>query len=163
MPQAATPEVSNETVFEKFRGVLIDYDNIEHYRGLLQSRLLINRCQDCGYWIYPHYPMCSQCWSVNVEPTEVSGRATVHFWSLLHQPTLQSPEGVSYEKPYPDVGFELAEREDLRYSARLVNCENEDLYIGMPVELTWIEVDGVPAPAFEPAPGARREGKATDG
>src|SRR5262245_53187761 len=160
MATATDPQISDETVFEKFRGILIDYDNLAHYRGLLQKKLLINRCQEDGYWVYPHYPMCPQCWSTNVKPTEISGKAKVHFWTLLHQPSLQSPSGVTYEKPYADVAFELAEREGLRYSARLVNCESEDLYIGMPVELTWIEVNGIPAPAFQPAPGAVKKGAA---
>jgi hypothetical protein len=45
--------VTDDEVFERFPDVLITHDNIEHYRGLLQRRLLINRCDDCGYWIYP--------------------------------------------------------------------------------------------------------------
>ena len=142
--------ISDAQVFDAFPGVLIDYDNIEHYRGLLSRRLLINRCQDCGYWIYPHYPMCSRCWSTDVVPTDVSGKAIVHFYTLLHQPTLGGVPGIDYAEPYPDVAYELPEREGLRYSARLVNCATRDLHVGMPVELTWIEVDGVPAPAFQP-------------
>jgi uncharacterized OB-fold protein len=156
MAKAPEPEViSDEEVLQRFPGVLVDYDNAAHFRGILERRLLINRCQDCGHWIYPHYPMCSVCWSTNVVPTEVSGKATVRFFTLLHQPAFRAIEGIDYSEAHPDVAFELVEQERLCYSARLVNCRNEDLYIGMPVELTWSEADGVPAPAFQPAPGAR--------
>ena len=33
----------------------------------------------------------------------------------------------------------------------MVNCANEDIQIGMPVSLTWIDRQGHPVPAFQPA------------
>jgi uncharacterized protein len=157
-PEAAAP-ISNEEVLQRFSGVLIDYDTVDHFRGLLERKLLINRCRDCGHWIYPHYPMCSQCWSTNVVATPVGGKARVHMFTFLHQPAFSGIPGVDYSEPYPDVAFELDEQVGLRYSARIVNCRSEDLYVGMPVELTWIDDAGVPAPAFQPAPGALSEHK----
>jgi uncharacterized OB-fold protein len=147
------PDIPDQTVMDSFAGVLIDYDNIEHYRGLLRRQLLLNRCQSCGYWIYPHYPMCPECWSTDVTPTQVSGAATVHFYTFLYQRSLGSELGLDYSTPIPDVAFELAERRGLRYAARLTNCDNEALHVGMPVRLVWIDVDGIPAPAFEPTDG----------
>jgi len=137
--------MTDQEVLAKFPDVLIDQDNIEHYRGLLQRKLLINRCQECGYWVYPHRPMCSRCWSERVAPTEPSGKGTVYMYTILYQ----GPPGVDYPQLVPAV--ELREHKGLRYLAPLVNCRHEDAYIGMPVELTWIERKGVPAPAWQPA------------
>ena len=62
--------IDNFTVFELYRDIQITHDNVEHYRALAERRLVINRCQDCGWWIYPHRPMCPECWSWNVKRSE---------------------------------------------------------------------------------------------
>ena len=60
-------------VFELYPDIQLSRDNVEHYRALAQGRLVFNRCHDCGYWIYPHRPICPECLSWNVKPEEVSG------------------------------------------------------------------------------------------
>jgi uncharacterized OB-fold protein len=51
------------------------------------------------------------------------------------------------------VVVELVEEPGLRITSTVVECPPEDVTIGMPVEVTWIERDGVPYPAFRPASG----------
>src|ERR1700756_4366100 len=88
-PMAA--EISDEAVFAAFPGVLVDRDNVAHYRGLLQGKLLINRCAACSYWIYPHRPLCPHCLSWDIRPTEVSGNGQVFMFTLIHQE--RDPQG----------------------------------------------------------------------
>jgi hypothetical protein len=153
----AVKEITDQEVLERFPNVLIDRDNVAHYRGLLQKKLLVNRCQDCGYWIYPERPICPECWSFNVRAEEVSGKGTVYMFTLLHQgPPIP---GVDFSTPHPIAGIELPEREGLRYLSTIVNCPNQDIKIGMPVELTWIERAGVPAAAFQPAGKSAAKGR----
>ncbi len=142
--------VSDDEVFTRYPDVLINYDNIEHYRGLLQRRLLINRCDDCGYWVYPHRPICPQCWSWSVTPTEVSGRGRVHLFTQVRQPRANDKAGQR-QGAVVLIGVELAEQPGLRYLSTVDGIEFADLRHDMPVELTWTERDGVPAPAFRPA------------
>ncbi len=47
------------------------------------------------------------------------------------------------------VTVELEEQEGLRFTSTVVGSSNDDIVIGAPVELTWIERDGRPFPAFE--------------
>lgn len=137
-----------EDLLEIFPGYLIDYDNEEHYRGMAERRLVLNRCAACGYWIYPISPLCPKCWSEDVRGEQVSGRGFVYLFTLLRH---GAPiPGVDFSTPHPIAGIELVEQVGLRYLAPIVNCANEDIYIGMPVELTWIERAGAPAPAFQP-------------
>ena len=140
--------LTDREVFEHFPDVMINRDNIAHYRALLEKRLLINRCDDCGYWIYPHRPLCPECWSWNVTPTEVSGRGRVFTFTLLHQ--LRDPDSVLRE-PACAAAVELVERPGLRYLARIVGCPLDQIALDMPVTLTWVEDKGLPAPAFAPA------------
>jgi uncharacterized protein len=149
--EVKSTDISDDEVMQRFPDVLVDYDNLEHFRGLLQRRLLINRCQQCGYWIYPHRPMCPKCWSWRVEPTEVSGKGTLYMFTLSLPTHLGSRiAGLDYAEPTPIGGVELPEREGLRYLAQIVNCPVDDIRIGMLMRLTWIDRNGTPAPAFEP-------------
>jgi len=144
--------VSDDEVFTRYPDVLITYDNIEHYRGLLQRRLLINRCDDCGYWVYPHRPICPRCWSWSVTPTEVSGRGRVHLFTQVRQPRANDKAGQR-QGSVVLIGVELAEQPGLRYLSTVDGMEFADLRHDLPVELTWIERGGLPAPAFRPAAG----------
>jgi len=141
---------SDDEVFDHFQDVHIDRDNIAHYRGLMEGKLLINRCGDCGWWIYPHRPLCPACWSWNVTPTEVSGNGRLYMYTLLYQS--RDPDHPLLE-PMQAAAIELAEQPGLRYLSRVVNCPLEALTHDMPVTLTWIEEKGQHWPAFEPAHG----------
>ena len=148
-----TEHLSDEKVFAAFRGVLIDRDNIAHYRGLLRGELLINQCGACGYWIYPHRSLCPQCLSLQLKPTQVSGNGRLFMFTLIHQ---ERDPNDRLREPIIAAAVELVEQSGLRYLARLVNCPRSDLILDMPVQLTWVG-EGRATPAFEPArAGARR-------
>ena len=142
-----------DAVFAHFHDVRIDRDNIAHYRGLMAGRLLINRCGDCGWWIYPHRPMCPQCLSWNVAATEVSGKGRLYMYTLLYQS--RDPD-TPLTEPMQAAAIELAEQPGLRYLSRVVHCPIEALAHDMPVALTWIEEKGRKWPAFEPVEGTAR-------
>ncbi|MDT3440154.1 zinc ribbon domain-containing protein [Pseudofrankia sp. BMG5.37] len=148
---ADAAEVAHATdaeVFAALPAVLIDRDNVEHYRGLLARRLLINRCAACGYWVYPHRPLCPKCWSWDVVPTQVSGDGFVFLCTLVHQE--RDPDAAPGE-PVSTAAVELVEQPGLRYLAPVVNCPPDRVRLDMPVRLTWVDRDGVAWPAFQPS------------
>jgi uncharacterized OB-fold protein len=140
-------DVRDDDVFAAYPDVPIDVDNLEHYRGLLSRQLLVNRCAACGTWIYPHRPMCPQCWSWDVAPTPVSGDGFVFMFTVIQQERDPSKQG---DEPTVVAAVELAEQTGLRYLSRIVNCPHDAVTLDMPVRLVWIENNGRPAPAFEP-------------
>jgi uncharacterized OB-fold protein len=142
--------ISDQELLDAFPDTRIDHDNKEFYRGWLERRLLLNRCLECGRWHHPPQPICPDCWSRHVEPSEISGTGVIHLLMLLHQGP-PAPD-VDYSRPHPVATVELAEQEGLRYSSTVVNCPQEEIRIGMPVRLTWIERWGAPYPVFEPDP-----------
>jgi hypothetical protein len=98
--------------------------------------------------------MCPACWSWNVEPTAVRGTGTIHLLILLHQGP--PAPGIDYAAgPYPVAAVELDEPPGLRITTTIVGAPPQELAIGQPVELTWIERKGLPFPAFRrtDAPG----------
>lgn len=140
-------EFGDHEIFDHFHDVKIDRDNITHYRGLLESKLLFNRCDDCGHWIYPHRPMCPECFSWKVTPTEVSGKGRLYMWTIIHQ---SRDPNVPLTVPIVTASIELAEQKGLRYLSRIVDCPSETLAHDMPVALTWIQERGRKWPAFAP-------------
>jgi uncharacterized OB-fold protein len=141
--------ISDEVVLERFPAVRLDHINKHYYRGLLRHELLVNRCLACGRWHTPMRPLCPDCWSTDVRPAAVSGRGTVHLLTFLHQGP--PAPGVDYSAPFPLAAVELAEQPGLRVEATLVECPREAMRIGLDVELTWIDREGAPWPAFRPA------------
>ena len=140
-------DITDEGLLARFPGWDVDRDSAAHYRGRLERRLLLQRCDDCGTWHHPPRPMCPACWSWNVEPTAVSGRGTIYLLILLHQGP--PAPGVDYSAgPYPVAAVELEEQPGLRITSTIVDTPPQELAIGQPVELTWIERNGLPFPAF---------------
>lgn len=130
-----------------FGGHGIDRDSAAHFRGRLERRLLIHRCDDCGHWHHPPRPMCPACWSWNISPTEVSGRGRIHLLMTLHQGPPAS--GVDYADGHPVVTVELEEQPALRFTSTVADGFPADrLEIGTPVTLEWVDRDGTPTPVF---------------
>ena len=149
------PTISDGELVDRFPDIVIDGGNKEFYRGWLQHQLLLNRCQDCGRWHHPPKPVCPECWSTRVRPTPVSGGGTVHLLIWLRQGP--PADGVDYSTPHPVATIELDEQPGLRFTSTVVDATMDDVAIGDRVELTWVERNGEPFPAFTRslAPDAR--------
>jgi uncharacterized protein len=148
--------ISDAELLERLPDTWINHDNKEFYRGWLERRLLVNRCDDCGHWHHPPKPVCPSCWSSNVTATEVSGRGTVHLLIQLHQGP--PAPGVDYATPLPVATVELEEQAGLRYTSGLINASPDQLAIGTAVQLTWTSRYDAPYPVFEPCASADPHG-----
>ena len=85
----------------------------------------------------------------------VAGTGSVHLLTVLH---IGPPAaGVDYAAGFPLVAVELDEQEGLRWAAQVVSIPPDDVRVGMPVELCWVDRDGTPVPAFRPR-GAQPSG-----
>jgi uncharacterized OB-fold protein len=75
----------------------------------------------------------------------VSGDAVVHTFTVNHQPW---QPGV--QVPYVVAIVELPEQDGLRLTTNIVGCAPEEVRIGMPVHVTFEQVDDVFLPLFRP-------------
>ena len=143
-----TPAGNEDDLLAAFPGVRVDHDNAAHYRGLLDRRLLINRCEDCATWHHPPRPVCPGCWSSNVVPHDVAGTGTVALVTILRQGPRQP--GVDYQHGHVLVAIELDEQPGLRVSGTVVGVPGEQIEVGNRVRLVWTDIEGgVPRPDFE--------------
>lgn len=130
--------MTDEELLDAFGGVRIDADNAAHYRGLLEQRLLVNRCDDCGRYHHPPRPVCPACWSRSVTPTEVRGDGSIAFFTILRQGAPQP--GVDYSNGHPLVAIELDEQPGLRVSGTVVGTPADQLRVGDRVRALWRQI-----------------------
>jgi uncharacterized protein len=117
--------------------------------GLREHRLLIQRCEDCGFYI--HYPreVCRNCFSTNLAPSEVSGRANLYSWTICAQPF--HPFFVD-RVPYTLATVTLVEQESLQFLTNVVGVAEADLAIGLPLQVVFEDLTPeLTVPWFEPA------------
>ena len=122
-------------------------DNEHFWLGGAVGELRMLRCQTCGWWIHPPTPVCPIDLTRDIRPEVLSGRGTVHSFTVNWQPWYPN-----LDPPYVVAVVELAEQENLRLTTNLVGAEIDDWVIGAPVRVTFEEYDGVWLPFFEPDP-----------
>lgn len=124
---------------------VVNQDNQYFWDGVAERRFLAKVCTSCDQICHPARPMCSNCQGTDWTTRELSGRGTVYSFVVHRYPPLPGVE--------PGTIPALLELEEgIRFLTNLVDIEPEDVEIGMPVELTWHELDpGLTIPAFRPA------------
>jgi len=118
-------------------------ENGAFWSGGRDGELLIIRCTSCGYWIHPPTPRCPQCLSDSVEPQAVSGRGTVYSYTINRQAWVPG-----LEVPFVIAMVELDEQPGLRLMTNIVDCPTDEVEIGMPVEVAFVERGEAFIPVF---------------
>ena len=108
------------------------------------GKLRFLRCADCSYLIHPPAPICPQLPGTRAAPAEVSGRGTVHSFTVNHQPW----DGVG--DVYVIGLVEIDEQPDVRLTTNIVDVEPDDVRIGMRVEVVFEDHAPVFLPLFRP-------------
>lgn len=117
--------------------------------GCRQRKLLILRCSNCGHYIHFPRPVCRFCLSTDLVPEAVSGRATVVTYAVAVQPFHPY---YADKVPYVIGTVELAEQPGLMMFTRFTGCTEDDMKIGMAVEVAFEDVaDDLTLPLFRPA------------
>lgn len=117
------------------------------FEGAKQHKLMIQRCSACGTWHWPVISYCQVCLSKDISWAQASGKGTLYTFGLMHQ--IIHP-GFASEVPYNVAEVDL--EEGVRVMSPIVGCSNDDLHIGMPLEVTFEDItDEVSLPKFKPA------------
>ena len=115
-----------------------------HWDGCREGVLRVQRCRDCGSYVFIPQPCCTSCLGEDLEWVESSGRGTLYSYTVVHRP--QQP---SFEVPYTVVIVEL--EEGWHMLSNLVDCEADEVEIGMPLEVVYREMsDEITLPLFRP-------------
>jgi uncharacterized protein len=114
--------------------------------GVTEGRLLIQRCNSCGHYIHYPRPVCRFCRSTDLAWSEVSGRGTIYSYTVTVQPF--HPFWAD-RTPYVVATIELAEQAHLHFLSNIVDVEESEISVGMPVAVTFQEIaPGLTLPLF---------------
>ena len=119
---------------------------LAHYRiAAASGQLLLQQCRKCRKYV--HYPrvICPHCRGLDLEWQQACGRGRVYSFSVVYQPP--APRWKAYV-PYTIAVIDL--EEGPRMMSNIVDCEIDQLRIGMPVTVTFEERDGRALPQFRP-------------
>lgn len=105
------------------------------------ERLSLQRCAECGYWLYPPGPRCPECLSGDLTWRPVEGHGRV--WSYTVYEHCFDPD-LRDEVPYNVALIELAEGPLV-----LSNVIDGEPVIGEPVRLAYAQRNGVKRFVFE--------------
>lgn len=111
-------------------------DSAPFWEAAHRGELCMQKCSDCGHFRFPPSILCARCLSERHEWTKLSGRGTVFSWIVVHQS--QHP-AFNPDTPYNVAIVEL--EEGPRLHTRIVGCANDDIRIGLPVEVVFDRVD----------------------
>jgi uncharacterized protein len=147
----------------------INRDNQMLFDGYRAHELRIPRCNGCGRVFFPPSPRCSSCGAFDMGFAVASGRGTVYSFTVVHHP--QVP-GFRYPLVVALVELEALQSDgggqSVRFLADLVGVTPEQVEIGMPVAVEWLDshpaqVEGatdsrgpISVPQFVPATPPRR-------
>jgi hypothetical protein len=133
---------------ESFPSPLPEFDAEPFWEACQRDELRMQRCTDCGRWWWTPAPQCPACQSAHYSWEQLSGRGTVHTWTVVTHPV--HPAAV-HRVPYVVVEVQLVEQDDLWLISNLLDVAPEDITMDMPVEVTFVpHPHGGKLPQFRP-------------
>jgi len=106
----------------------------QYWDGARREELTLLRCRDCDTFVHPPKPTCTNCQSEAMEAAVVSGQGEIYSFSIMYN---HGNPGFEDEVPYAVGIVHLAEQPGLKAIGNIVECNIDDIYIGMPVEVVF--------------------------
>jgi uncharacterized OB-fold protein len=122
----------------------LNADTAAFWQGGRHGELLIHHCAPCARYFHPPAPVCPHCASFDVASEPVSGLGKVLSYTINYQPWLPA-----LEVPYVVAIVALDDQDGLQFVSNIVGCKPEEVSIGMPVRVTFLNVEDVWLPLFE--------------
>lgn len=115
--------------------------------GLAAEQVRLQRCDDCGTWIYYPRHRCTACLSDALSWHTVSGHGTVYTFTVGRQAT-----HPAFADDVPQLLAVVELDEGVRLTTTLLDVAPEDVTIGMEVEPVFDHGDdGMTLLRFRPA------------
>jgi uncharacterized OB-fold protein len=110
-------------------------DTAFFWEGTARHELRIQRCGGCGTLRHPPGPMCQVCGFARPEYDVAAGTGEVYSYVVHHHPPVPG-------RALPIVIALVQLTEGVRMVGELLDISAERARIGLPVRVTFVEVDG---------------------
>jgi uncharacterized protein len=133
-PEPPTPPEPPSAAADVLRPV-VSPDTAFFWGGTGRHELRIQRCGACGALRHPPGPMCQVCGFARPEYDVAAGTGEVYSYVVHHHPPVPG-------RPSPIVIALVQLTEGVRMVGELLDISPERARIGLPVRVTFVEVDG---------------------
>ena len=136
----------------------VNRDTAFFWEGAAAGELRVQRCAGCGALRHPPGPVCPQCRSMEWDHVVAAGRGEVASFVVHHHPPVPG-------RDVPFVVAVVALPEGVRVVGDVLDVAPGDVYVGMPVVVTFERVDDdLVLPQWRPRrPGPAEPGTARAG
>lgn len=126
--------------------------NQPFWDGAKAGKLVMQRCNDCGSWIFCPRPICVECNSEKLEWVQMNGKGKVFSFTIIREVVGNALRGFAPDIPYVTAWVDLDEGP--RFCSNIIGCPVESVSIGMPVEVVFEDSgQGIILPKFTPYAG----------
>lgn len=112
--------------------------------AVARGEFILQKCCDCSKWVFYPRSHCPHCWSNQLEWVPASGKGKLKTWSVVHRPGHPAWGEVA---PYTLGVVELKEGPTML--THLLVEPNQELKIGLPLQVKPVKVNNVWLPFFE--------------
>lgn len=130
----------------------VDEDILPFWQAVKRHEFVLHRCSNCGAFYFPA-SYCNRCdaglaasWAENMEWVKASGRGKILTFVVYHKvynPTFRADVPYNFATVALDEGPLIV--------TDIVGCRNEEITIGMPVEVVFDDVtEDATLPRFKP-------------
>ncbi|MEO3760175.1 OB-fold domain-containing protein [Mycobacterium sp. B14F4] len=123
-------------------------DDVSHFfwAAAAESRLVLQRCNNCEKLQYPPEVCCVHCQADDFDHVDTTGRGVIYSYAIVDRPL---HAGFVDALPYIVVFVELDDQPGLKMITNLVGVAPEtELRCGMPVEVVFENRGGITMPQF---------------
>ncbi len=116
------------------------------WKAAREEKLIIQKCDDCGYNIFYPRLICPSCFSRNIDWIETSGRGTVYAFTVVEN---NAPSAFLEDMPFVVAIIRLDE--GVQMLSNIVDCDPEEVFCEMPVKVTFKKLnEEFTLPVFKP-------------
>ena len=113
------------------------------------GKLMMQKCQNCGTWVFCPRQVCGECASDKLEWMEVSKKGKIFAFTIIREVVGTALAGFGPDIPYVTAWVDLDDGP--RFCSNVIGCPIDQIKIDMPVEVVFEEArDGVTLPKFRP-------------
>ena len=120
--------------------IVPDQDIAAWWEYTKEKKFMLAYCSPCDRKWFPPFPACSQCGTMEIEYAEIEGKGEIYTYNVVVQPILGH---MVPAVPYCVAIVELPDGTNPDGSKTrvpaLMRDPEEDIAIGLPVELDWDE------------------------
>ena len=82
--------------------------NQPFWDGAKAGKLMMQKCQNCGTWVFCPRPVCGDCASDKLEWVQVSGKGKIFSFTVIREVVGQALRGFAPDIPYVTAWIDLS-------------------------------------------------------